>query len=296
MLYQRPLGYLLGLEGVALLRAFTEDHDAEFASDRIAEIRRLLDDPALDTEPVSGVRTDTVRGYEVWSATYDEPGNGLFPMEEAILREIVDPLPAGVAVDAACGTGRHSERLTALGHRVIGVDSSPDMLARARTRVPAAEFTHGDLHALPLDDDSADLVLCTLALTHVADLKPVFGEFARVLRPGGRLIVSDVHQELVALGSVPRVVLANGERGFLPAYRHRAADYLDAALPLGLTVRRCIEPKMTIGEAPTGLRDDLDPGPWEGWPWSLHPIAPAAQRAAFHGTPALILWEFEAPS
>jgi SAM-dependent methyltransferase len=291
VIYQRPLAYLLGLEGIALLRAYAGEHDAEFTEARIAEIRRMLADPALDTAPLESDRTDTVTGYGIWSQTYDAPGNGLFPVEEPILDEILAPLPPGVALDAACGTGRHSQRLAALGHRAIGVDSSPGMLDRARTRAPHAEFRPGDLDALPVDDDSVDLVLCTLALTHVADLKPVFGEFARVLRPGGHLVLSDVHHELVELGSVPRVRLADGGRAFLPAHRHRAGDYLGAALPVGFAVRRCVEPRMRVQETSADATTEV--GPWDDWPWSLLSMAPAAHRAAFHGTPSLVIWHFE---
>src|SRR5215207_7768933 len=132
MVYQHPLAYLLGLEGVALLRGFGGEHDRDFAEARIAEIRRLLDSPELSGDGVTAQRVDTVAGYRVWSQTYDVPGNGLFAAEEAVVHEILDGLPAGVALDAACGTGRHSEHLAGLGHRVIGVDSSPDMLDRAR--------------------------------------------------------------------------------------------------------------------------------------------------------------------
>jgi SAM-dependent methyltransferase len=293
MIYQHPLAYLLGLEGVALLRAFGGDHDRAFAEARIAEIRRLLDSAELGGEGVTARRVDTVAGYRVWSRTYDEPGNGLFPAEETLVHEILDGLPVGVALDAACGTGRHAEHLAGRGHRVIGVDSSPDMLQQARARVPAAEFRQGHLHSLPLPDDHADVIVCALALVHLEELGPAFGEFARVLRPGGHLVITDVHQELVALGSVPRVRSAGGEPGFLPAYRHRAADYLAAALPLGLQVRRCEEPGRGTGEATGTVPETIDPGPWDDWPWSLLGIVPAAAAAAWRDTPALLVWHFQ---
>jgi trans-aconitate methyltransferase len=82
-----------------------------------------------------------VDGYRIWSATYDQPGNGIFAYEEPLVHEIIDPLAPGAAVDAAaCDTGRHAEYLTARGHQVIGADSSPEMLTRARAyprRTPA---------------------------------------------------------------------------------------------------------------------------------------------------------------
>jgi SAM-dependent methyltransferase len=129
---------MLGLEGVALLRAFAGNgFDRAFVEARIAETRTLLDHAApLVGEGVDVGQVSTVDGYRAWSVTYDEPGNPLIVVEEPIVHQILDGLPAGSALDAACGTGRHAEYLAARGHRVIGVDISPDMLARARIRVP----------------------------------------------------------------------------------------------------------------------------------------------------------------
>ncbi len=293
MIYQRPLAYLLGLEGVALLRAFAGDFDRDFGEARVAEIRQLLDSPALSGEGVLATRVDTVDGYRVWSATYDQPGNGLFAHEEPIVHDILSGIPAGTALDAACGTGRHAGYLAAKGHRVIGVDSSPDMLGRARRRVPEADFREGELHHIPVPDGHVDIVVCALALTHLPDVRPVIAEFARVLRPGGHLVITDVHHELVALGSVPRVRSADGEPGLLPAYRHRASDYLGGALPLGLQLRRCDEPRFSAGDVSGRMTDDVSTGPWDLWPWSLLGVAPAAAAAAWNDTPTVVVWHFQ---
>jgi SAM-dependent methyltransferase len=293
MVYQHPLAYLLGIEGVALLRAFAGDYDREFCEARIEEIRRLLDATELSEEGVTVAPVGTVEGYRAWSATYDEPGNGLFPFEEPFLHEILASLPTGIALDAACGTGRHAQYLSALGHQVIGVDSSPDMLERARSRVPRAQFHQGDLTELPVPDDHCDIVVCALALTHLDNLNPVFAEFARVLRPGGHLVVTDIHQERVALGSVPRMRTTDGRPGLMLAPRHRASDYLNAALPVGLQVRRCEEPRQSGGDHRAAMAQSIETGPWDEWPWSMLPIIPAAAGAAWNGTPALIMWHFQ---
>ena len=293
MIYQHPLHYLLGLEGLALLHTFAGEHDREFGAARVAEIRRLLDTAALAGDGVDVATVDTVAGYRIWSRTYDEPGNGLYPYEEPFVHGILDGLPPGVALDAACGTGRHTEYLAKRGHRVIGVDSSPDMLERARTRVPQAEFHEADLHRLPLPDDHVDVVVCALALAHLPDFRPAFREFARVLRPGGHLIVTDVHHEIVALGSVPHTRSATGQPQLIPSYRHRASDYLDAALPLGLQVRRCEEPRRPAERVNEAMVEDITTGAWDDWPWSLLGIAPAAADSVWNGMPAVILWHFE---
>src|ERR1700691_6239449 len=151
MIYQDPLAYLLGLEGIALLNAWAGDHDREFTETRLAEIRRLLDDQKLRGRSVLAGRVSTVTAYQQQSAGYDaEAGGGLFATDEPIVAEYLSGREPGVALDAACGTGRFAGFLARRGHRVIGVDSSPDMLARARRRVPEAEFHVAELDRLAL--------------------------------------------------------------------------------------------------------------------------------------------------
>jgi SAM-dependent methyltransferase len=198
VIYQNPLAYLLGLEGIALLDAWAGDHDREFTETRLAEMRRLLDDEKLRDRGVFAERASTVTAYGPESASYDaKAGGGLFAADEPVVAEYLGGREPGVALDAACGTGRFAEFLARRGHRVIGVDSSPDMLAHARRRVPDGEFHVAELDRLPLPDDSADVIVCALVLVHVPQLQPVMAEFARVLRPGGDLVISDIHHELV---------------------------------------------------------------------------------------------------
>src|SRR5262249_14405932 len=139
---------------------------------RVSELARFVSRP--DEPPISlalDVRgEDVLGGYARWAMTYDDTPNPLIRLEEPLVRALIDAVPAGVALDAACGTGRHAHYLDVRGHRVIGVDASPDMLARARERVPGADFRTGDLAALPLPAASVDLVVCALALSHCHDL------------------------------------------------------------------------------------------------------------------------------
>ncbi len=294
MIYQHPLAYLLGLEGVALLRAWAGDFDKEFVDRRLAEVRRLLAADALaNHHGVMVERGDTLTGYRHWAATYDEPRNSLFDADEPVMHQIIDALPSGDALDAACGTGRYAEYLAGRGHRVVGVDSSPDMLDRARARVPSGEFLLGDLRRLPLPDNCVDLVVSGLALSHVPTLGPVMAEFARVLRPGGHLVISDAHHEIVIRGSVPHALGPNNEPGLAASYRHTAGDFLRAALPAGLQVRRCEEPQHEV-PLPPPPPAELTVSGWHEWPWSLRDLIPEATRAAW-AVPAVIVWHFELP-
>jgi ubiquinone/menaquinone biosynthesis C-methylase UbiE len=299
-IYQHPLAYLLGLEGLALLRAFSGAYGREFTLARVRDVQVLLDMVDELGEGVEARPIDTREGYAGWAASYDEPGNQLLEIEQPIVREILDGLPRGVALDAACGTGRHSVYLASLGHKVIGVDTSPEMLAIARDRCHDAEFFEADLHRLPLAENSVDLVVCAIALSHVPDLAPAFGELVRVLRPGGHLVVSDSRGLIGDIGLPLMRVTADGSFGYMPVWSRLASDYLAAALPLGLRVRRCEEPRRPsplIAEDGTDLHDGApSPKHIPNEPpniWALHPVCVAATNAAWHENPIAIIWHFQ---
>jgi ArsR family transcriptional regulator len=97
--------------------------------------------------------------------------------------------------DLGCGTGQVSEVLAPFVGRVLAVDDSEAMLKAARARlagVPNLELVPGRLESLPLESDSADVALLVLALHYVAEPERAVAEAARVLRPGGRLLVVDM--------------------------------------------------------------------------------------------------------
>lgn len=300
LIYQHPLAYLLGLEGIALLRAFSGAYDRDFTVARFRDIRTLLDSAEELGEGVEARPITTREGYDRWAPFYDEPGNQLLDIEQPIVHEILDSLPVGVALDAACGTGRHSAYLASLGHEVIGVDTSPEMLARAREKVPDGAFHEADLHDVPLADDSVDLVVCAIALSHVANLDQALAELVRVLRPDGHLVLSDSRGLIGDIGLPLVRVGPDGEVGYMPTWSRLASDYLAAALPLGLQVRRCEEPRRPsplVGDDGTDLYDGVrPPDDVPGNPpniWSLHARATAATNAAWRGQPAAIIWHFQ---
>jgi SAM-dependent methyltransferase len=281
-LRRHPAAFALGLEGLALLRAHAGDvDDPDFARQRLAEIRRLL----ATHEGAAGLEQevatiDTVAGYEIWSGYYDSQDNPLIDVEAPVVRDILDRVPAGRAVDAACGTGRHTTWLAERGHAVVGVDSSPAMLAQARARIGPATvgLVRGDLTRLPVANASADLVVCALALTHHPDLPAALVEFARVVRPGGHIVLSDIHVVSLYLGGVAGVETVDGH-AMMPAHRRWASDYLTAALRAGLEVVSCAEPRWF--PRPAG---EVGPRTY-----------PDAAAAAYWDTPALIVWHLRRP-
>jgi SAM-dependent methyltransferase len=120
---------------------------------------------------------------------YEQPG----------LRALLPALGGQRVLDAGCGAGRNASWLSEEGAEVTGLDASPEMLSRARTRVPAAAFSVGDLaRPLKFADDSFDLAIASLVLHYLRDWTPILRELRRVVRTGGALAIS-THHPLMAL-------------------------------------------------------------------------------------------------
>lgn len=270
--------FILGLEGLAIVRAWTVDPEGVKARVRsIVEMTGRLGEEPWSSPVVVGEKAVT-DGYAEWAAVYDAPGNPVLLADEPVVREMVARYPVGDALDAACGTGRHAAHLASVGHRVVGVDASPEMLERARAKVPSARFVAGDLTAPPLPDSAVDLAVCALALTHCADIAPPISELARVVQPGGHVIIADVHPFVVILGGQARYRSPEAGRGFVRNYVHLASDYLAAFQAAGLNVVRCVEPLWGDEEIATfEFAEDF----------------PEMLEAAVKGLPIVIVWELE---
>ena len=100
--------------------------------------------------------------------------------------------PGSRALDVATGTGDLAVALRAAGAEVVGCDFSEEMLARARRKEPAARFEWADALALPYEDDSFDAATVGFGARNFADLGRGLAEMARVVRPGGRLVVLEI--------------------------------------------------------------------------------------------------------
>ena len=229
--------FLIGLRGLALLRGWPLGDTAE-ADEQIAEIEALL---GRGSDPMHVTGLGVTDAYALWSETYDDP-NPLIQAEEPVVLRLLEEMPPSRAIDLACGTGRWSETLVDLGHQVVGIDLTEEMLDIASAKVPSAAFVRGDLLRVPIADAVADLVVCSLALTHVPTLLPAVEEIARIVRPGGSVILSDIHPVPVATGG--HAIFPTGERSRALSVNelHWFGEYIDAFLHTGLEIQGCEEP------------------------------------------------------
>jgi len=276
-LTQPQQSYVLGMLGASLLRDWHEGGKDQ--SDRLSALFAAVDvlrgaSSGADDRPVE---VDVQPGYSEWAGTYDQI-NSMLRAEESSVRSLLAPRlrPGAVVLDAACGTGRHAAWLTASGYRAIGVDITAAMLRRAASAAPRASLVQGDILALPLTSGAVDAAVCSLALCHVPELAPALAEIARVLRPGGALLVSDPHGRAAYAGGQGFYGSGGVARPrFVRNHYRQASEWIQAFNHSGFLVESCDEPRMDTASA------------------VAHPVAeffPAATSAALCGVPYLWVW------
>jgi SAM-dependent methyltransferase len=134
--------------------------------------------------------------YDAMAADYaaaeDNPYNAYY--EQPNLRALLPAVAGRRVLDAGCGAGRTCEWLVEQGAEVVGIDASPEMLGRARERVPAASFALADLaRPLAFEDGSFDVAVAGLVMHYLRDWVPTLREVRRVLRPEGVFVLSTHH-------------------------------------------------------------------------------------------------------
>jgi ubiquinone/menaquinone biosynthesis C-methylase UbiE len=178
--------------------------------------------------------------YDRWSSTYDTQPNPTRDIDAAVLHHILPDLTGLTVVEAGCGTGKNTGRLAAASRQLIALDFSQGMIALARQKhhAPHIHFTRCDLnHPWPLAAGTADLVIFNLVLEHIQHLSPIFTHAARVLRPHGRLLLSEFHPIRLTEGKGAQITASDGRiLQFVGSYRHQLQAYQTAAATAGLTL------------------------------------------------------------
>ena len=186
-------------------------------------------------------RVSPKEGYALWADTCDSTLSPIVALSDRIVRpwielcvgrsaDAADMSVCATVLDVGSGTGRWTAELSA-----IGLDASPEMLAVAAGK-PGVQgrLAVADAMALPIADASADLVLCTLMLAYARDPLTAWRELARILKPGGSLILTDFHQAAAAQGW-RRTFRAGGQVYEIENHPYR----LDQLAIEGLILREC---------------------------------------------------------
>jgi SAM-dependent methyltransferase len=141
---------------------------------------------------LDGQRASVEERYDrLYSQTYDD-GSPITPTHRRFVERLIQSCPLGGAIlDAPCGTGRYFEMVLAAGRRVVGIDQSAGMLARARAKHPDVELRKVGLQELEFDGEF-DAALCIDAMEYVfpEDWPLVLAKLHKAVRGGGRIYLT----------------------------------------------------------------------------------------------------------
>ena len=158
--------------------------------------------------------------YESWRAT--SLGAVTEAIEQRLILDLMGDLAGVYVLDVGCGDGALVCAAASRGAEATGVDPDPAMLAAARTRADkdgiTAAFLEGRIERLPFPDAAFDVVVSITVLCFVPDASVAVREMARVLRPGGRLVLGE-------LGRWSLWALVRRLRGWLGSATWKAAHF-----------------------------------------------------------------------
>ncbi|MFC0408707.1 ArsR/SmtB family transcription factor [Roseomonas elaeocarpi] len=267
--FQVPAGHNLAH---ALLARLPED-DAQLAADRRAAAR-LAAERAREASAAfqrDGADWDELRALNL-------PAEAI---EAALLRAL--PAHPGRLLDIGTGTGRLLELVADRADSALGVDASRAMLALARARLAERGLAHrcavrqADMYRLPLPDAAFDTVALQMVLHYAEDPAAVLAEAARVLRPGGLLLLADL--------------AAHDRAALLDRHAHRWPGFDDAAIAGWLGAAGCVPVAVPVSDGRGGQGEGFGisvAGPLVVRLWTARRLAaPAATQptSAHPGSP-----------
>jgi ArsR family transcriptional regulator len=155
-----------------------------------------------DAARLAAVRADRAAAAERYFASHASQWDELRSLHiaesevEAAIARALEDRPVGRLIDIGTGTGRMIELFGPSADRALGIDRSPEMLRLARAKLAeaglaAAELRQGDMYSLPLPAGSADTIIIHQVLHYAQQPAAAVAEAARLLAPGGRLVIVD---------------------------------------------------------------------------------------------------------
>jgi SAM-dependent methyltransferase len=149
--------------------------------------------------------TQPDQAYDLWAKEYDaQPGNLMLDLDETLFSELI----RGVAfrnkriIDFGCGTGRHWQKLYAEHPAQLhGYDVSQGMLHVLKKKFPQAKVSlllKTKLSECP--GESEDILVSSLTIAHVENIREAFSEWNRALKPGAQILITDYHPDTLAKG------------------------------------------------------------------------------------------------
>ena len=170
--------------------------------------------------------------YNLWADQYDSDENKTRDMEAIALKKSLSGLQFSSVLELGCGTGKNTEWLLSLSDKVVSIDFSEEMLAKAKSRIHSHKviFLQADLNEnwIFADHGPFDLVTFSLVLEHIEDIEHIFNELDKVVINGGRVYMGELHPFKQYTGSQARFENQKGMHK-IPCFVHNISDFTNTA-------------------------------------------------------------------
>jgi ubiquinone/menaquinone biosynthesis C-methylase UbiE len=179
--------------------------------------------------------------FDRWSREYerDQVSRWLQQLQLEALSAL-DPRLGDRLLDVGCGSGAAVRAAASSVDRVVGVDLSEGMIARARELAGATanvEFSVADAEALPFEDATFTALLCTTSFHHYPNPERAVAEMARVLTPGGRIVIADMVSDRLIMRAVDQM-LRRTQRSHVGCQRSNGLASLLTGAGLAVSITR----------------------------------------------------------
>jgi ubiquinone/menaquinone biosynthesis C-methylase UbiE len=190
----------------------------------------------------------TKAGYDRWAASYDDHDPSTW-LDEPFLLEQLHTFPGCRILDVGSGTGRYLRRLTPSRYRIVGVDLSRHMLARASQHLGRRAdvlLVQASAASLPFLPKSFDRIMSGLLVDHLESPRQFFMEVSAMLAPEGRAVVAAVHPDMQRMTGTDIHIEGPGDDAIhIPGYLHEVEHLAAAAREAGMKVVAIEEPRVT---------------------------------------------------
>jgi ubiquinone/menaquinone biosynthesis C-methylase UbiE len=175
---------------------------------------------------------NTQQAYNIWSEQYDTNENKTRDLEAISLREHIKGQTFEYCLEIGCGTGKNTAWLMTQSKRVLAVDLSEEMLAKAKQKISASnvDFIQADITNdwSFTNGNQFDLATFSLVLEHIEDLEAIFAQLNKVMQTNAIVYIGELHPFKQYNGSKARFETSEGLQ-VVTCFNHHITEFVEAA-------------------------------------------------------------------
>lgn len=170
--------------------------------------------------------------YNIWASQYDSNNNKTRDLEGVALKNTLSNISFTNCLEIGCGTGKNTTWLHTKGNKIVSVDFSEAMLAKAKSKIHSekVKFIQADINKSWdfANQEKFDLATFSLVLEHIENLNSIFEKLSNVITPNGFVYLSELHPFKQYDGSKARFETESGVQ-MVTCFTHHLSDYCNAA-------------------------------------------------------------------